>query len=142
MLSQLAHNSDVPLKNNVIYQTIFSNFPPLPSYYTFMGDSFTRHDLFLKYFPPNIPISNVKITTITPKLCHIVFMKVTIANAVESINIFKETGKYSKSRQNFIPPYILNQYGDPHFFLHFWMSHTTYYNIFKFRYNVMGEPFV
>ena len=69
-------------------------------------------------------------------------MKFNITNAIKNITIFKETGKNSKIKPNFIPPYILNQYGDPHFFFHFWMSHTTYYNILKFRQNVMGEPFV
>ena len=107
----------------------------------FYGWFFHKTRFLLIYFPPNVPISwntNVKITTITPKLCHIVFIKLNIANAVKSITIFKETGKNSKSKENFIPSYILNQYGDPHFLFHFWMSRTTYYNILKFRQNVMG----
>ena len=111
----------------------------------FYGSFFHKPWFLLKYFPPNVPISwntNVKNTIITPKFCHIVFIKFNVANSIKSITFFKKTGKNTKSKQNFNPPYILNQYGDPQFFFHFWMSHTTYYNILKFRKNVMGEPFV
>ena len=62
----------------------------------FYGWFYHKTRFLLTYFPPNVPISwntNVKITTVTPKLCHIVFMKFNVANAVKSMAIFKETGK-------------------------------------------------
>ena len=111
----------------------------------FYGSFFHKPSILRKYFPPNVPISwktNVKITNITPRFCHIVFNKFNVTNSIKRITCLKKTVKNSKNRQNFIPPYILNQCGDPHFLFYFWMCHSTYYNILKFRKNVMGEPFV
>ena len=83
----------------------------------FYGSFLHKPGFLLNYFPQNVPIScntSVKNANITPKSCHIVFIKFNVANSIKSITFFKKTGKNTKNK----------------------------YNILKFRKYVMGELFV
>ena len=69
-----------------------------------MGHSFTSHDFFVKYFPPNVPIfwnTNVKNTNITPKFCHIVFIKFNVAKGLVFFNTGYPVGGAVMGVRNF-----------------------------------------